>query len=488
MSELERKLVGKECKFVTYCPPFEPGGSDMHVVKEVAHYSDGTTEPTVKLIEDFKRPFYITKKGARNHEQKKEWEKVDNLIEYRTTQSKIVESVSRAIGEPWFKGNMRKLCRNPYIYGTDILSTAIIKKMYQQKYNNLFSIYRYATFDTETDVVGQCGNDEEIICATLTMEDKVYTVISKKWLGGVINVDEQVQHAARKYIGDTVERRKLKIEVEMAENDTDIVLKIFKKAHIWKPDIIGIWNMIFDIRKVEQALARAGINPADVFSDPVVPKEFRRYEFKEGPMQTVTSSGVLKSLKFNERWHTLYAPASFYFVDAACVYTKIRTGAQNEQSYGLDAIAKKHEVDGKLRFKDAEHLVEGSLDWHRYMQVYHKIEYVIYNMQDCIIMLDLDEKTKDIEISFAVYSGCSDFEHFKSQPRRSVDRLHWFCLEHGYVIGSTSNEMATEHDDMTLDNNDWIITLPAHLVMDNGLKIIAENELLSSNIRTHVGD
>ena len=40
----------------------------------------------------------------------------------------------------------------------------------------------------------------------------------------------------------------------------------------------------------------------------------------------------------------------------------------------------------------------------------------------------------------------------------------------------------------TLDLTGWVITLPAHLVADNGLKCIEENPELRTNIRGHVGD
>jgi hypothetical protein len=55
-------------------------------------------------------------------------------------------------------------------------------------------------------------------------------------------------------------------------------------------------------------------------------------------------------------------------------------------------------------------------------------------------------------------SGCSDFENFKSQPRRVADELHYFyqAQDPPRVFGTTSDEMTDEFDDLTVSLKDWI--------------------------------
>jgi hypothetical protein len=48
--------------------------------------------------------------------------------------------------------------------------------------------------------------------------------------------------------------------------------------------------------------------------------------------------------------------------------------------------------------------------------------------------------------------------------------------------------MQTELDEFTVGLDGWIVTLPAHLVDDNGMQVILENPLQMTNIRGHVGD
>ncbi|EKD22708.1 MAG: hypothetical protein ACD_84C00002G0001, partial [uncultured bacterium] len=289
-----------------------------------------------------------------------------------------------------------------------------------------------------------------------------------------------------KYIGEHVERRGIKWEVIFVEREVDIIKECFAKCHDWKPDFVAIWNINFDIPKVITALEKAGIHPKDVFSDPSIPPQYRHFRYKQGPTQKVTASGLVTPIKPSAQWHTVFCPSSFYFIDAMCAYRHIRTGNAEEPSYALDAILKKHNLGGKLKFEEADKYTK--LEWHQFMQENYPLEYVIYNVFDCVAMEELDEVTSDLSLTLPLFSGCSDFENFKSQPRRLADNLHYFCLENGKVFGTTSDEMQSDLDKLSLGLEGWIITLPAHLVMDNGLKVILEDPNLCTNIRAHVGD
>ena len=181
-------VVGRECRFATYCPPAIQGGDDMHVVKEIVHVKqpDGSIKqiPNIRKLKNYQRPFWLTKKGFRNHQDKKEWEEVDKVLEFKSTQSKLCEAVARGLGEPWLangRSDIRRINRNPYTYGTDILSTAVIKKAYMDKYPELTTYYTAAPFDTETDVVH--GTDQ-IIMGTISRQNKIFTAIQKSFVEG----------------------------------------------------------------------------------------------------------------------------------------------------------------------------------------------------------------------------------------------------------------------------------------------------------------
>lgn len=476
-----------ECRFAVYCPPPEHGEPDFHLVKEVVHEPDGTTRPNVRMLKNYKRPFWVTKRGAQNHKDKKEWEDIERLDRFESTQTELHAACCRALGTPWLQNDkrqdMRKLQSNPYLYGTDILSTAIIKRMYQDKFPELVTPFTISCFDTETDVI---RGTNEIQMATVSFGKRVYTAVQKVFVAGQSDVVNRLHKLMDKYLSEYVAKRGIEWVVEIVDTEIDVVKRCFAKAHEWKPDFLAIWNIDFDMSKILQACERAKVYPEDIFSDPMVPRQYRHFKYKQGPKQKVTASGKVTPIKPSAQWHTVFCPSSFYFIDAMCAYRHIRTGNAEEPSYSLDAILQKHLGIRKLKFEEAEGLT--GIDWHQFMQEKYPLEYVIYNVFDCVSMEELDEVTTDLRLTMPLFSGCSDFENFKSQPRRTADNLHYFALQNKRVIGSTSGEMAQEFDKETIGLDGWIVTLPAHLVVDNGLQVIEEAPDMRTNIRGHVGD
>lgn len=484
MSVEPQKPTAVECRFAVYCPAGE-SGNDLHVVKEIHHFEDGTTKPVLRHISNYKRPFYITKKGKQNFKDFKEWMPFEDLDRYECTQSRLTSSIAKAIGKPYFQGSLKDLCATPYIFGADITSTSIIKQQYRDKFPELQTPYSNAVFDTETDMVKGTG---EIIMATLSNKSDVLTVVSKEFLAGFADPIGLIRSAAKKYIGDTLEARKVNLVIKLVDTEIEIVKAIFDHAHETKPDFVSIWNAEFDIDKCVAACQKFEVDPADIFSDPSVPKEFRHFKFKKGPAKKQMASGRILNFKPAQRWHSLSVPASFFVIDAMQAYKQVRTGAPEESSYSLDSILAK-EFKGKLqKLKFAEADKYKGAEWHVFMQKHYQIEYVVYNIFDCIGMELLDEKTLDLQLSLPMFAGCTDFANFNSLPRKSMNELHWVCRDMGLVPGCTASEMTDENDEFSTGISGWIVMLPSHLVSDNGLKIIKENPDVRTNIRIGVAD
>ena len=496
----QEDILGYECRHVTYCPPPEPGMPDVHFIKRVMHVKDGDTVrriPQVVAKKDFERKFWIEQPGQQNHREKREFADKDKLIEVVTTESKLVDTVrsklrsltDRAIkkfGLPWpsDRDDLRKLARSPYLYGTDVSSTTLVKKLYQDMYPDLRSASTVAATDTETNMFSK---EEEIIMQSITMGSRVFTAVKRSFFKDHNDVEARLRECFNRRLKDDIQVRKLQWELVFVDTAGQIVVEVMKKAHEWKPDFLAIWNIKFDMEKMLQALKADGIDPATVFSDPqVVAAGYHHFNFKIGPKQKTTASGVHKPLGFHEQWHVVTCPASFYFIDAMCVYLQVRTGQQQEPSYSLDALMEKHVKRNKLKLEEADGLKEK--DWHVFMQEFYKYDYVIYNIFDCIGMEILDEETGDLNLNFPLYSGPSDYAIFPSQPRKLCNKLFFHLLKEDRVLASTSDTMRVDHDDLTVIGKGWITMLPAHLVMDNGLKLMQEIHNVPSNIRVGVGD
>lgn len=473
----------QECRFATYCPPPPGYDDDLHIIKELVHYPDGTSKPNVKLIKNFVRTYYTTKKGFQNHQQKKEYEHLSKLELFKSTQSKLNENIARSINYFGPTYDLKQICRSPYVYGTDISSTSLIKHKINSRHPDLFTKYSLAVYDIETDVVNEDGS---IIIATMSFKDKVFTGVLKSFVDGIVDPIPKLQKMFEKYLGKYKEERNINWEVKLLNNEAEIVNECFKKAHEWRPDIVTVWNINFDIPKSVEALKKYNYDPAITFSDPIVPHDYKYFKYIEGRSRKEMASGKSMPLQYHQRWHRALCPASFKLLDAMCVYKQIRISKPEEKSYALDYLLDKNLGIRKLTFEAADHLT--GLNKHIFMQTHYKLEYIIYNVFDCISVECLDEKTLDLCWVLPLNAGYTDFENFKSQPKKLIDDLHFFYMERDKVIGSTSDQMYTELDKMTLSPEDWIGILAPHLLTNEGCSIIEGCENMPTSVYVQVAD
>jgi hypothetical protein len=484
MSKTENSdILGYECKFVTYVPPNQYRENDYHIVKENIHYSNGDVKPNLRIIENYQRDFYITKKAYRNHQDKKDFEDIDKLKKYTTSQSKMARNVAMALDLGYRESDMRELSRSPYLYGTQILSTSLIKGTYRRRYPDLFSPSKVAALDIEIDVT-EGPHHGEINIISITMPDKFVVAISEYFLQG--HNKKEVEETITKYIGDYVTKRNMAVYVEICKGEMECLFKVFSYAHEWKPDFMAIWNIDFDLPKIIAACEKHKVYPEDLFSDPKIPNKLRYFKYKQGQTRKTKANGDVSIITPANRWHIAQSTSSFYFIDAMCVYRQIRIAKPEEQSYSLDAILNKELGIRKLKFKEADHL--SGLDWHVFMQKNYPLEYVAYNVFDTLSMIELDEKTQDLTQALPVLSELSDFSIFNSKPKQLVDLLHWEALNNNCVIGCAGPELRTEIDEMTLPLDVWIVALEPSLVVDNGLKVIKEDDSIVSNIHLYNAD
>lgn len=486
---IESKVIGYECRHATYSPTHNHHGiitkNDVHVVKEYIYREDGTRTPNVRCVPNFKREYYVTRELHRNHADKKEYELLERLERREINQAAMADDISRALyHRPGHGTALRQLAKSPFLYGCDISSTALIKKSYETRWPDLIHpLASVAVLDIETDVV---KGTEDIIIISLTFKERIYTAICTDYLPAHRNPVAKVQGLLQTHLGDMLTERKANVEIGLWATPAECCKAVIAKAHEWQPDLVVVWNMNFDIPRIIAALEAAGESLADVWSDPCVPKANRFFKYTEGKSQKVTQSGKTMPLHPADRWHVVECPASFYIVDAMCIYKRIRTAKGNEPSYSLDAILNKHLGKGKLSLPEYDHY--HGLAWHRAMQSEQPFFYVVYNIFDCIGVEMLDEQTNDVCSTFPTLCGNSDFRNFTSNPRRLVDDLHYFYLARGGVIATTGVDMTDDNDESVVGLNDWIITLPAHLVADNGISLIDGYETLRSMVRIHLAD
>lgn len=481
-------VIGIEAKHITYVPDQTGGNHDVLVVKEIIHLKDNRKIPNIRLWQDYQRPFWITHKGLRNHKEKKDYEFAKNCQKYKSTQINLGKAIAQALGNYSAGPNpqLRLLSRSPYLYGSDVTSTTYLKSDYRAKYPDLISLNTVAGGDIETNVHSR---NEEIICMSVSCKTHAALYYWKGWIGDVEDPVGETMREAREQIGDVLDKRNITLEVYVVDNPWDVVIGCISKLHEWKPDFFAFWNIDFDMTKILRELERGGINPAEVFSDPKIPEQYRYFNYRRGNTQKVTASGKTMSINIEDRWNWVTHPASFQAIDAMTVYRNTRLANGKDASYALDAILTKEKVGiNKLKFPEVDHLK--GLRWHEVMQEKYKIKYGVYNILDSIALEMLDEKTNDLASSISMYSKNSDYKNFNSNPKRLCDDMHFWYLNRPEpcVIGSSSDQMAEECDQHVIGHDDWIVTLPSYMAAPNGLACVKQFPDYKTLIFTHVAD
>lgn len=481
---MSKEITARECKFVQHLPKSKHNDNDVHFIKEVIHYNDGSKESRFKTIKDFQRPYYVTMEHYRNHKHKKESESKDRLARYTSTESDLGSSIASKLGYKYqHKKHLRDVIDSPYVYGTDISSKALIKQSYIKKYPNANSISTLAVLDIEVDTI-----TNELIILSIARQSDVYVYILDRLVENYKDYDRQLNFLYNKYIPKTEYLQNTQPHFIVCKSEIDMVKEALKMLHTWKPDFVAVWNIDYDIPFIIDVCKKYYTDPKDIFSDPDIPKEYRFFKYVEGARHKVTESGVHKPINPEEQWHVVQVPSSFYWICAMRTHRFIRVGGKAVPGgYSLNNILTKElgKEYKKLKFEDLDTPDIEGLDWHKYMVENRPLEYIIYNVWDVLSMLELDNKTKDICSSISVLSGCSSYDIFNSGPKKIVEALHFFYLDRNRVLACKPREY---DGNKLLGLDDWIVMLSKDMLSDKGEKFIEEDPNLRTNIYTHVAD
>ena len=494
---MTKEILKKEIRFAIHIPRTD-FREDMHYVKEQITYKDGTIEPNTYILKDWKRPVWVTKDAFRNHKDKKEFEFKDKLNQQYTIQSDINKTVAGLLGTPHLANQPEHIKNSPYTYGYDITSTSLIKYTSLKRNDFVQSPYTIATYDIETN-----PETNEIVMITVTMGNKAHTSVLSRIVKNIGNLNERLRKAVDLYLP---KYKDLNLTIKVFNNEVDMIADSFQIANDWAPDFLAIWNMNFDIPKILDKLKQFDVNPVDVICDKSVPRKYRVCRYKQGITKKITASGVVKPINPSLQWHTLIATTKFYVIDAMCVYRQLRMAKQEEPSYSLNAILTKELNVQKLSFTEADQY--SGIKWHLFLQENYPVEYIVYNIYDCLSMLELDAKIRDLASSLPSFAAITDFNRFNSNPKKIVDAVFLFGLDRGKVIGTVpklnrleeeaeaedipdSDEEENENDPKnykTLDLKGWIQLLPQNLLVHDGLKCLEEYPDVVTNIRGMVCD
>lgn len=441
---------------------------DAVIVKRYKINEDGSREPQLHIHKNVVRDFYVTKPAFRKFQDGKlEYEYKDRLIRDESTQRHLSVKIQRKLGfVPNPTTNLRQVCNSPFVYGVDKDICAVVGDKYLSAYPDVepFDL-EYACMDTETNVVDK-SND--LIIMSFFHNKTGVVAIHESWLLDKRHTPEIVKQFIIDNVPD-VQDLGMNVEVVFKPTPAECVIHVINRAHELKPDIVGFWNIDFDIPLLIETLTKEGHDPADIFSDPSIPKEFKYFKYRRGQDSKLTDSGKYKPLAPSEQWHTVLTPATFYFIDPSSTYRCLRR-QKSEVSYGLEYLTTKILGEGKIK-PDIEDLkaLEGTLKWHFEMQRHHQLWYIAYALGDVIRPVQMDNKLGDIAKKLPVLARGSHFKDFNSNPRRLCDNLDGFFKKHNAVVGTTGATMESPLDQHIPASKDWIVTLEASIIEDTGI-------------------
>ena len=456
-------IVARTLLHSTYVADTGDGG-DAIVVSEIIENDKGEVKPNLKVYRNPTISFWVTQKPYRTHTDKKEFESLQFLDEYKVPykdRDREIFSVFNGY-KPKFLSyqQKRELQTNPYLYGGNISIEAMVGLKYKKdlvKNNKISHSPTTGFFDIEKSLLP--SSIGKLPLMTFTAENKVYLAIKKSFMyeerkGQFIPVSvEDIKNGIDEYITPLINsifenedglkdlKHKLPFSYELFVGETEIemIRWIFGKMHESKVSFIGIWNLGFDISEILRILEEENIPPEEIFVDPsLVGTGYSYFNYKPDNRKKVAHWSL--------KWNWVTSSAHFQFVDSLALFSYIRIVDGKEASYALDDVLKKYGLGGKLKLVETE-AEESTADWHREMLSKHFMFYSLYAMWDAISLQLLEWRNNDLT-SMLLTVDATPVKFFPNQTIKATTTLFEDWLPKGYVLGTGVDMEGLADDDL----------------------------------------
>lgn len=505
-------ILTRECKHATYSVHRDGELRDMLSIKEWITLTDGTRWPRMRFVENYKRPYWLTKDFLRTHPDKIQFEDLARVDMHRIEQVKLRRDVCFRLGRGNPTNGLKQIARSPYVYGLDAGPEVFMKQNYLERYPGSFVPNNVTVIDAETDVNGMLHPTKQLpILWSLVSDDEIILYVNNGWAFDIPNYKEQVlaeywsvideyinqikKKLRNKKTGETPEFldqiKKIPVSVEVLDTHFMITKGMVDRLHYTQPDLVTGWNVFFDANVIVNSIVEEGLDPADVLADPRVPYEFRTSYLREGPQTRMSASGREVRLEPQERWNVILNNASWRMQDAMQLYWQLRKAKGKESGgYGLEALSTRQLGVGKLKYPTEDTKVPpGTLHWHMDMQRQYKVRYGVYNIIDSLGVWIIDKKNNDLSSQISALAGSCDYSRFNSQPTiNSIDMMFSIMKKRKKIICSTSDQMEDENDGLVTKKDGWIVTFPCHNVVDTGVYLFSDMPEVRSSIHMFGAD
>lgn len=373
-------------------------------------------EPTMNI--------YFTKPEKRTHDYNKNYEFLDNVTEKTVKYKDIPFEIANDMGDEGKAilnnifntrryGDLNKFNMYPYVYGSDI----DVRTYYRAKWNLAYDNDRMKKLakgflDIEADGILHEGFVVPETCpvnAVTILDDKnktsyTFALTGRKYPERDLDRLNPREQRRELYLRELFEGQRVQIEalkedvpgfinelhetfddvygdidykVFFYEDEAKMLVHIFQLVNKLKLDIIGIWNMPFDIPYLMDRMRALGLDPAQVMCHPDFP--IKQCYFKKD------------NRNFNIKDKTDYFNLSSYtlFCDQMTIYAALRKGQQELRSNKLGFVARKELNDDKLDYGE-----EGNIKYFPYLNFR---KFLIYNIKDVLLQYGVERKVNDFD-------------------------------------------------------------------------------------------
>lgn len=479
-----------------------------------------TGEKYMQAIQEPQVEIYFEKPEFRDHLYNKNYAKTETLEKRVVKHKDIIFAIADDMGDIGkqklsncfqtrnFQG-LKEFLIYPYVFGADYDVRVLYRYKWMESFDNERpKILTKGFLDIEVDTFESPGFPDpafdpiDLVTFTDISHNKSYTfcVVGREYKPknmDKMTYDERVKELERKawyeerhrqeeYWIENPNELKEKIHEKFDESYPDMeysfyfykderkmLVHLFQLINKLKLDIVGVWNISFDIPYLINRMEVLGLDPKEVMCHPDFP--VKQCYFKK---DTINFAVKNKSDFFHLSSYTI-------FVDQMIIYAAIRKGQAELRSNKLTYIAKREIGDEKLDYSE-----EGDLKTLGYK---NWLLYFLYNIKDVLLQKGIEERTTDLDTYYITsYQNITPYESEFKQTVKLRNVQYLFYLRNNLVPGENvngfmyNNETREDDDDDDEDDVKFEGALVGNpLLIDNfGVKLFGKrtNNIFAFNI------
>jgi len=219
------------------------------------------------------------------------------------------------------------------------------------------------------------------------------------------------------------------------EDERKMLVHLFQLINKLKLDMIGIWNISFDIPYIKERLEVLGLDPAQVMCHPDFP--IKECWFKADKINFAVKN---KSDFFHISSYTI-------FTDQMINYAAIRKGQQELRSNKLTYIAQREIGDEKLDYSEDGNIK--TVSYNNYLR------YILYNIKDVLLQVGIEENTTDMDTYYLTsYKNITPYESEFKQTVKLRNVQYKSFVSQGLIPGENVNGFMYNYESKESDDDE----------------------------------